>query len=493
MLIPIILSGGVGSRLWPLSRKSKPKHFMPLIEDHIDDAHKAVVSKSLFQQTLLRCSSNNLLNNTPFSVKPVMICDSDHRFLLLDQCRDLNIIPEDIIVEPCRKDTAAAILLAALYMQSKYSDPALLVLPSDHYMSDNNYFTDRIASIIKYVENNNHIVTFGITATYPETAYGYINYDRQNSLDIDVHNVKRFIEKPKYTVAKKLLDENASYWNSGMYMFKASKLIEICKEFQPELLKYCEDTMASYKKDNSFVMFSNNSFNKINPISIDYAVMEDTKDMIVAKYDGQWTDVGSWHGIWQSTPKDKNNNVMIGDILSDDLVDNCYLRSDYRLIVASNIQNLVVIETADAILVANLDGTNNIKNIVEKSIKHNKKEFIEHSHVHKPWGEYYVYEDYNNFKVKKLVIKPGASISLQEHKHRSEHWIIAKGRAEVILGEENLNLMCNDNIYIPIATKHKIINPSQEENLIIIEVQIGDYLGEDDIIRYQDDYGRVKK
>lgn len=499
MLIPVILSGGVGSRLWPLSRKSKPKHFMPLIEDRIGtELQSDLISKSLLQQTVIRCKKKNAEqgseNQSPFTHGPIMICDSEHRFLVADQCRELNIIPEDIILEPERKDTAAAIILTTLYVYEKYHnehpDAKILVLPSDHYMSDSEYFIKRIKDGVML--NNNNIITFGITPKYPEIAYGYINADLSHNFGNDCFRVKRFIEKPKLQVAEKLIEAQDCFWNSGMYLFEVKTLIDLCELYQPELLNYCKQTLASKYNDHEFIAFNSDSFSKINPISIDYAIMQDARDMLVVKYDGEWSDVGCWHGVWQNSNKDSNNNVVMGNVIYNDNVDNCYLRSDSRLIVVADVENLSVIETPDAVLVTTLGNSQNLRDIVEESLAKNKKEFLEHSHVHRPWGEYIILGDDGKFKVKKLIIKPGAALSLQEHSHRTEHWVIVHGQAEIIKGDNILNLKVNDTISVEKSTKHRITNPDKSENLIIIEIQIGDYLGEDDIIRYQDNYGRVK-
>jgi len=493
MLIPVILSGGVGSRLWPLSRKSKPKHFMPLIDDRIGDVSQSnFISKSLLQQTVLRCNKDLILHdeNNPFSHNPIMVCDSEHRFLVADQCQELNIIPEAIILEPMRKDTAAAIILATMYIYDKYKDAKVLMLPSDHYMSDSNYFRNRINDVQKLAED--HIVTFGITPKYPETAYGYINADLSHNLENDCYNVIRFIEKPKLHVAEKLLEAQDCFWNSGMFMFQAENFLEICKLYQPELYNYCKKTVATQYRDHEFIAFEPKYFERIKAISIDYAIMQNVKNMIVAKYDGEWSDVGCWHGVWQKSNKDSNNNVIMGNVIYNENVDNCYLRSDSRLIVVADVENLSVIETPDAVLVTSLDNSQNLRDIVEESIIQKKKEFLDHSHAHRPWGEYIVLSENNDFKVKKLVIKPGGALSLQKHSKRSEHWVIVQGEAHIIKEDQNLVLKVNDTISIPLGTKHRITNPSKKEYLVIIEVQTGDYLGEDDIIRYQDNYGRVK-
>lgn len=498
MLIPIILSGGVGSRLWPLSRKSKPKHFMPLLEmDLTQNALNQNITNSdnllsLLQQTVLRFRKDVAAGTNPFAINPVMVCDKSHRFLVADQCSELGIMPEDIIIEPERKDTAAAILLAVLYLSQKYPDAMVLVSPSDHYVHDLDYYRSRINETMIYAQQDN-IVTFGIMPTYPETSYGYISADLNSILDKEVYKVQKFIEKPRISLAEQLLIEKNSFWNSGMFMFKISKFLEICLEFQPELFEQCKQTVASYYEDRGFIRFKDKrSFEQIKPISIDYAIMQDAKDMVVAKYQGVWADVGCWHGVWLHSNKEGNNNVVLGNVIYDDNVNNCYLRSDNRLLVVSDVNDLSIIETPDAVLVTSLNNSQNLRGIVENALIQGKKEFLEHSHVHKPWGQFILLEESSKeYKVKKLIIKPGSALSLQEHGHRDEHWVIVKGEAEIIKNNEILLLGVGSMIHIPAGTKHRITNKDKYNNLIIIEVQIGDYLGEDDIIRYQDNYGRV--
>lgn len=496
MLIPVILSGGLGSRLWPLSRKAKPKHFMPLIESNmlssdLDDDIENITAKSLLQQTILRCSKHLDYPNNPFSTNPVMVCDTEHRFLVIDQCKELGIKPEEILLEPERKDTAAAILLAVMYIYKKYPKAVVLISPSDHYMSDYNYYLNRVSDAYVHAEQNN-IVTFGIKPSYPETRYGYINADLKSNLDKNSYKVKQFIEKPDLEKAKKLIENDNWFWNSGMFMFKAKTFLDLCQELQPELYEYCAETVASARKDHEFISFASNAFSQIDPISIDYALMQDVKNMVVTSYSGQWADVGCWHGVWQNTPnKDASNNVVMGNVLHND-TENCYLRSDGRLIVTLGVNNLTVIETPDAVLVTRLDNSHNLRNIVETSMAYKLKEFVEHSHVHRPWGEFTVLGNGEEYKVKKLTVKPGASLSLQSHEHRSEHWVIVHGLAEIIKDEEVMQVGVNGTVYIPAGTKHRITNHHECENLVIIEVQTGSYLEEDDIIRYQDMYGRVK-
>lgn len=490
MLIPIILSGGVGSRLWPLSRKAKPKHFMPLIDDHIEpDINNAFSQKSLLQQTILRCSSEVEYRHNPFSTSPVMVCDSTHRFLVSDQCKELNIKPEAILLEPERRDTAAAIMLAVLYIYNKYPDAVVLVSPSDHYMSDNDYFFERVHDAYQFAKQNK-IVTFGITPSYPETGYGYINADLDNKLDNNVFNVKKFIEKPDRQTALKLLESKEYFWNSGMFVFSVKEMINICKKLQPDLLKYCSETVASSYQQNEYVYFKAEPFKKIKPISIDYALMQDVDDMVVVKYDGQWADVGCWHGVWQNSPREDSGDVVLGNVIKEN-TNNCYLRSDGRLIVALGVDNVAVIETPDAVLVADIDSSRTLGGIVEKYMYTQQKEFIEHSHVHKPWGEFIVIHDSSGYKVKKLIVKPGEALSLQSHSRRSEHWIVVEGEASVVRGNENLVVRLNETVFIPRNVKHRITNTLNDENLVIIEIQVGDYLGEDDIIRYHDKYGRA--
>jgi mannose-1-phosphate guanylyltransferase/mannose-6-phosphate isomerase len=487
MLIPIILSGGVGSRLWPLSRQAKPKHFMPLIDDNILD--KNYSNKSLLQQTVIRCSVNSRNINNPFTNNPVLVCSKEHRFLVADQCLESNIQPEAILLEPERKDTAAAIMLAVFYINKKYPDANILVSPSDHYMSDIDYYLDRINDAIEYC-NDGRVITFGIHPTYPETGYGYIEADFKKKFPKEAYFVNKFIEKPNYETAEQLIKSGNYFWNSGIFMFNIKTILNICKKLQPDLYKLCENTVNSAKHNQDFVYFDNQYFDKINPISIDYALMQDVVDMTVLKYLGQWSDVGCWRGVWENSPKDTYNNVVMGQVIHDQ-TSNCYLRSDSRLIVTLGVDNLSIIETPDAVLVTKLENSQHLRHVVESSMANNRKEFIDHSHVHRPWGEFIVLSDDNGYKVKKLIIKPDASLSLQSHKYRDEHWVVVQGTAEIIKNDEVLVLNKNDTISIPCGTKHRITNRTSEI-LIIIEIQTGNYLSEDDIIRYHDIYGRDK-
>lgn len=492
MLIPIILSGGVGSRLWPLSRKAKPKHFMPLIDDGINNSSANPFSqKSLLQQTILRCSADIACSNNPFATGPVMVCDRGHRYLVTEQCQELNITPEAILLEPERRDTAAAIMLAVCYLYQKYPSATVLVSPSDHYMSENDYYFGRISSAVSHAEDGN-IVCFGIKPNYPETGYGYIKADTTTELNNNSFRVKKFLEKPDFETAKQFLAAGDCFWNSGMYMFRLDVIIELCKKLQPDLYNYCMQTVQTQYTHNEFTEFEESEFNKINPISIDYALMQDAPNMVVVKYDGQWADVGSWHGVWQNSPQAQDTgDVVMGNVINQK-TKNCYLRSDSRLIVALGVDNVAVIETPDAVLVADIDSSKTLGKIVEQYMGAQQKEFIEHSHVHRPWGEYIVLHEQGSYKVKKLVIRPGASLSLQSHQCRSEHWVVVSGLAEVVRGEEVLSAKANDSLYIPKTCKHRITNASNSEELVIIEVQVGDYLGEDDIIRYHDIYGRTQ-
>lgn len=487
MLIPIILSGGVGSRLWPLSRQAKPKHFMPLIDDNIQDKNYA--NKSLLQQTVIRCSTDTRDTNNPFTMNPVLVCSKEHRFLVADQCLESKIKPEAILLEPNRKDTAAAIMLAVFYINKKYPDANVLVSPSDHYMSDINYYLDRINDAMEFCSNG-RVVTFGINPTYPETGYGYIETDLHEKLPKDAYLVNKFIEKPDYVTAEQLIKSGKYFWNSGIFMFNIKTILSICKNLQPDLYKFCEDTVNSAKHTHDFVYFDEQYFEKISPISIDYALMQDVEDMIVLKYYGQWSDVGCWRGVWENSPKDSFNNVVMGQVIHND-TNNCYLRSDSRLIVTLGVDNLSIIETPDAVLVTKLENSQHLREIVELSMADNRKEFIDHSHVHRPWGEFIVLSDDNGYKVKKLIIKPDASLSLQSHQHRDEHWVVVQGTAEVVKNKDVIILNKNEAMTIPVGTKHRITNKT-DEILIIIEIQTGDYLSEDDIIRYHDIYGRDK-
>ena len=476
MIVPVILSGGSGSRLWPLSRAHYPKQFISLVN-----------KTTLFQDTILRLPEN--LNN------PLVICNEDHRFLAAEQLRQIDKKSCGIILEKIGRNTAPAITLAALKLKKEFDDPILLVLSADHYIENINAFHVAI-EIAKKNAAEGKMVTFGIEPTGPETGYGYIKAKQsENSLAM---NIDCFKEKPNIELAKEYLDENIQlkmkncqlswYWNSGMFMFKASTYLNELEKYEPEILASCKKSFQPEEKDFDFIRLNNDEFLKCKEKSIDFAVMEHTQNSIIVPLDANWSDIGSWSSLVDVKAKDKNGNVIEGDVIIDEVFDT-YLSSSNRLISAIGVSNLVIIDTPDALLIANKQNSQKIKNIVEKLKKNNRYEVDNHRKVYRPWGSFDSIERGDGFQVKRIVVNPSAKLSLQKHQYRSEHWVVIKGIAMVTCGEELFELKENESTYIPQNTVHRLENQTNTP-LEIIEIQTGSYLGEDDIIRLEDDYQR---
>ena len=476
MIVPVILSGGSGSRLWPLSRAHYPKQFISLVN-----------KTTLFQDTILRLPEN--LNN------PLVICNEDHRFLAAEQLRQIDKKSCGIILEKIGRNTAPAITLAALKLKKEFDDPILLILSADHYIENINAFHVAI-EIAKKNAAEGKMVTFGIEPTGPETGYGYIKAkESENSLAM---NIDCFKEKPNIELAKEYLDENIQlkmkncqlswYWNSGMFMFKASTYLNELEKYEPEILASCKKSFQPEEKDFDFIRLNNDEFLKCKEKSIDFAVMEHTQNSIIVPLDANWSDIGSWSSLVDVKAKDKNGNVIEGDVIIDEVFDT-YLSSSNRLISAIGVSNLVIIDTPDALLIANKQNSQKIKNIVEKLKKNNRYEVDNHRKVYRPWGSFDSIERGDGFQVKRIVVNPSAKLSLQKHQYRSEHWVVIKGIAMVTCGEELFELKENESTYIPQNTVHRLENQTNTP-LEIIEIQTGSYLGEDDIIRLEDDYQR---
>ena len=466
MITPIILSGGSGTRLWPLSRTQYPKQFISLINE-----------TSLFQDTILRLP--NRLSN------PLIICNESHRFIAAEQMRQINIESSGVILEPVGKNTAPAVALAAIKAMENLEDPILLVLSADHLIYDKKTFHESI-KIAKRLAENDKLVTFGITPLRPETGYGYIEADIINNND---HlKVKSFKEKPILKDAKKYIATGNYFWNSGMFMFKASTYLKELEKFEPDILLACKSSLKSEYKDSDFIRLIDKEFLKCPDKSIDYAVMERTKNSVVVPLSTEWNDVGSWSSLYEIKNKDLNNNVSEGDVMLED-VNNSYIYSSNRLISAIGVSNLVIVDTPDALLVANKKNTQDIKKIVERLKKDNRNESNDHRKVYRPWGHYDSIDSGDGFQVKRILINPKAKISLQKHNHRSEHWVVIKGNALITCGNDKFTLKANQSTYIAQGEVHRLENLDNTP-LEIIEIQTGSYLGEDDIIRLDDDYER---
>ena len=466
MIIPIILAGGSGTRLWPLSRKIHPKQFISLVNE-----------TSLFQDTLTRLPKEAL--------DPIVICNEDHRFLVAEQAREINVTLNSIILEPIGRNTAPAIALAAIKVLNDFENPILIVLAADHKIENKSAFHDAIKIAHKLAENNK-LVTFGIIPKSAETGYGYIEIEKKDKAEY--FDIKSFVEKPNQKNAINFFNSGNYLWNSGMFMFNASIYLSELNKFEPEILTSCKKSLSNEFKDLEFIRIDKKEFCKSPNQSIDYAVMEKTNKAKVVPLDAGWSDVGSWDALMDSKIKDSLGNVVEGDVTLDQ-VKNSYLYSTNRLVAASNIADLIVIDTQDALLVTTRDNSLSIKNIVKKLKKNKRTEIENHRKVYKPWGYYDSIDTGYNFQVKRILVNPGAKLSLQKHLHRSEHWVVVSGVAKITCGKKIYNLEKNQSTYIPKGEIHRLEN-IENYPLEIIEVQTGNYLGEDDIIRLKDDYQR---
>ena len=470
---PVILAGGSGTRLWPLSRESFPKQFIEL-------SNKS--KYSFLQKTLLRIK--DLKNTQP----PIIICNEEQRFIVAEQMREINTNIKAIILEPFGRNTAPAIAIASLKATENYNNPNLLVLSSDHEIKNQNEFIKAIElGLIDSEENK--LVTFGCKPTRAETGYGYIeSFEEVNYSVLKSFKIKKFIEKPDLEKAKVLVKDKRYLWNSGIFLFKAKTIIEEFKKHNLNLFELCRQTFQKSKIDFDFQRLESKTFKKCENISIDVAVMERTKKAMVIPLNVNWNDVGDWHGLWDIEEKDKNGNVLIGDVKTKN-VKNCYLSSQKNLLVSIGVEDLVVVQTDDATLVAKSTDSQKIKDIVNELKYEGRTEGKTHTKIFRPWGFYKLIEKGDNWQVKKIRVNPKSSLSLQKHNYRSEHWIVLQGKAKIEINSSKFSLDVNQSTYIPIGSKHRLSN-DEEFPLILIEVQCGSYLGEDDITRYDDKYGR---
>ena len=472
-IIPVILCGGSGTRLWPLSRASFPKQYIPLLSKS---------GKSLLQETILRIEKLDYVD------RPIFICNEEHRFLVAEQMREINISPKSIILEPKSKNTCPAITLAALKSAEDNFDDILLILSSDHLIKGKDKFLETINKAIQ-IAHLDKLVTFGILPTSPETGYGYIKAGKPlKTNNIESFEIDKFLEKPSLEIAEKLILNKDYTWNSGMFVFKTKVFLEELKKFQPEILNCCKKSLINGFKDLDFQRIDKNEFEKSKEISFDVAIMESTDLGVVLPLNADWSDIGSWDSLWKNEDKDNDGNVISGKVLAKE-VTNSYLRSDNRLIVCNGVENLIVIETNDAILISNKTKSQKIKDIVKELNEKGFPEANKHRRVHRPWGNYLSIAEDLKWQVKKIEVKPSAQLSLQMHKYRAEHWIVVKGIAKVSIDNKESILKENQSIFIPLGSKHRLSNPGKTP-LLLIEVQSGSYLGEDDIVRFKDDYGR---
>jgi mannose-1-phosphate guanylyltransferase/mannose-6-phosphate isomerase len=466
---PVILSGGSGQRLWPLSREMYPKQLINILSD-----------RSLLQETAARFSG-------PDFNQPMIICNEYHRFIVAEQLREVGIKPGVIVLEPCRRNTAPAAALAALILYNKDPDAIMLLAPSDHSIGNLKAFMAAINTGLEAVDKDK-IVTFGITPDHPATGYGYIK--KGNSVD-DGTNwffIDRFAEKPNAAMAENYIAQGDFFWNSGIFLFSVKNFIQTLEEFHPDILMACRKAVEGGIIDFDFFRPYSDAFESCPSESIDIAVMEKTLDGAVVPVDMDWHDVGSWSALWSISNQDENKNVLIGDVIAQD-TKGSYLRSDGPLLTAVGVENTVVIATSDAVLVGDRAASEEIRILVETLREKGRTEYSAHSIVYRPWGSFQTLDQGDRYQVKHLMLKPSQQISLQSHKYRAEHWTVVNGTARVTRDDEIITLKTDQSTYIPLGTKHRLENIGKEV-LSVIEVQTGSYLGEDDITRYDDRYGR---
>lgn len=471
VIYPVIMCGGSGTRLWPFSRSQSPKQFLPLVND-----------TSMLQDTIARLPTKH--------ESVVFICNEDHRFFVAEQVKQVQCENATILLEPQGKNTAPAVALAALNALAENDDALLLVLAADHVIKEVDKFHQAIAIATTAAEQGK-LVTFGIVPTHAETGYGYIKQGvKQSKGQGDFYDVAKFVEKPNAEIAQGYLASGDYLWNSGMFLFKASRYIAELEKFRPDILAACQDAMANVEKDLDFTRPDRDAFLQCADESIDYAVMEKTSDAVVVALDAGWSDVGSYSALWDVCEQDAQQNVIKGDVIAHDTT-NSYIHAQNKLVTTLGVDNLVVIDTPDAVLIANKDKVQNVKEIVNELKAQQRPETKFHREVYRPWGKYDSVDKGDRFQVKRITVNPGAKLSVQMHHHRAEHWIVVSGTAKVTLDDKTFLLSENESTYIPIGVVHALENPGKLP-LEMIEVQSGSYLGEDDIVRFEDRYGRVK-
>jgi mannose-1-phosphate guanylyltransferase / mannose-6-phosphate isomerase len=470
VLVPVILSGGAGTRLWPLSRELYPKQLLRLVAE-----------RTMLQETVARTEG------LPGLAPPIVVCNENHRFMVAEQLRELGTAPQAIVLEPQGRNTAPAAAIAALLVSGGAdADPVLLVLPADHVITDVPAFQAAVA-VGRVAAESGSLVTFGVVPDRAETGYGYIRRDAGPG---PAFSVAKFVEKPDSATARGYVESGEYYWNSGMFMFRASAYLAELGRYAPAMLAACRAALAAAGRDLDFLRLPAQEFASCPSDSIDYAVMEKTDRAVVVPLAAGWSDVGSWAALADALPRDAEGNVTAGDVLTEDS-SGCYLHSTSRLVAAVGLRDHVVVETKDAVLVAPRDRVQDVKELVAELKARGRYETSLHREVYRPWGSYDSIDSGDRFQVKRLIVNPGATLSLQLHHHRAEHWVVVTGTAKVTRGDEVFTLSENESTYIPIGARHRIENPGKIP-LHIIEVQSGTYLGEDDIVRFEDRYGRDK-
>ena len=469
MLHPVILSGGSGSRLWPLSRQNQPKQFLALIGD-----------RSLYQETVLRA------NALPGMQPPVTVCSEDHRFMVGEQLQEIGVAHGGILLEPMARNTAPAIAIAALHLLADDDQATMLILPADHLIEDEAAFRDAVTHAAVLADQD-WLVTFGIHPDAPETGYGYIA--RGEAVTDDGYRVGCFVEKPDLLTAQSYLDEGSYVWNSGMFLFKARRYLEALERHAPAILAAATDAYRTAESDLDFIRVGKAAFAASPNDSIDYAVMEKTDRAAVVPVSCGWSDIGSWSSLWAAADRDGDGNRHDGDVLSIDTRNSLVRASDGRMIATIGVEDLIIVDTPDATLVARKDRVQDVKKIVDLIKVAGRQEHLFHRKVYRPWGSYDSIDFGDRFQVKRIVVKPGAALSLQKHHKRAEHWIVVSGVAEVTCDERVFELHENQSTYIPLGSVHRLRNNGSTP-VELIEVQSGSYLGEDDIVRLEDVYGR---
>ena len=473
-IYPVILCGGYGTRLWPLSRKSFPKQFLSL---------NSQSKYSLLQETQKRINDFENFSN------PILISNEEHRFIVAEQMKEIDTNPNSIILEPIGKNTAPSIVLAALQSLKFNENPTLLILSSDHLMTCDDNFNIGLQNAFE-LANEGRIVTFGIKPTFPNTGFGYIQSKKTlNFLAAEGSEIKKFIEKPNLSLAKEFLLDEKYCWNSGMFVFKAKKIISEMEKYYPEIINCCEKALESIRDDLDFKRIDENVFAACPSCSIDVAIMEKTDIGSVIPLNINWTDIGSWKSLWEYEKKNEEGNVVEGKVFLNNVKESYFNSSSNRLLVGLGVKDLIVVDTDDVTLISDKNHAQEVKNLVKEIKDKGMVEAEKHKTGFRPWGSYLSIASDEIWQVKLIEVRPGQSLSLQKHKYRSEHWIVVKGIAQVRIENKKIILKENQSTFIPLGLKHQLSNPG-EENLSIIEVQCGTYLGEDDIIRYEDKYGR---